>query len=219
MRARALHSAERLTDGSERPGDEAEPSGGEPMTLRAERTLVEAAKRDPLQFAALYEDNFERVYAFIARRVGDRDVTEDLTSDVFLQALANFSRFEWRGVPFAAWLFRIATNAIIDRSKRVAREQGSAKAESRVDEVFEAMSGGIEEGMEEIEQRARLFRLIDRLPPDQRHVIVMRFTEEKTIREVAEELRRTEGAVKQLQFRALRNLRTYLNENLSEWIG
>src|SRR6266550_3545624 len=81
-----------------------------PAKKEAERLLIEAAQRDPSRFAELYEDNFERVYAFIARRVRDRDEAEDLTSEVFHQALANLARFEWRGVPFAAWLFRIAAN-------------------------------------------------------------------------------------------------------------
>src|SRR5947199_4338636 len=92
-----------------------------PAKEEAERLLIEAAQRDRSRFAELYEDNFERVYAFIARRVRDRDEAEDLTSEVFHQALANLARFEWR-VPFAAWLFRIAANAIVDRAKRAAKE-------------------------------------------------------------------------------------------------
>src|SRR2546425_1536456 len=103
-------------------------AGGElalnaPAKEEAERLLVEAAQRAPSRFGELYEDNFERVYAFIARRVPDRDAAEDLTADVFHQALKNLPRFEWRGVPFAAWLFRIAANAIADRFKRAAKER------------------------------------------------------------------------------------------------
>ena len=80
-----------------------------------ERLLIEAAQRDPARFAELYQNNFERVYAYIVRRVGNRAETEDLTSEVFHHALANLKRFEWRGIPFAAWLFRIAANLISDR--------------------------------------------------------------------------------------------------------
>ncbi len=87
-----------------------------------DRLLVEAAKKDPSRFAELYELNFARVYAYIARRVGDRDVAQDLTSDVFHKALASIQSFEWRGVPFAGWLLRIAANMIVDRSKRSGRE-------------------------------------------------------------------------------------------------
>ena len=83
---------------------------------------MEAAQKDPTRFAELYETNFERVYAFVVRRVSDRDAAEDLTSEVFHKALANLRRFEWRGVPFAAWLLRIAANAIADRAQRVGIE-------------------------------------------------------------------------------------------------
>jgi RNA polymerase sigma-70 factor, ECF subfamily len=164
-----------------------------------ERLLVEAAQKDPRRFAELYETNFERVYAFVVRRVGDRDVAEDLTADVFQQALANLARFEWRGVPFAAWLYRIAANAIVDRSKRTARERDLPPPDEPT---------AVE--LDEIEHRARLFRLVDGLPADQRRVIVMRFAEQKRIREIAEALGRTEGAVKQLQFRALETLRSHM---------
>ncbi|MGZ4733727.1 MAG: RNA polymerase sigma factor [Terriglobales bacterium] len=163
-----------------------------------ERLLVEAAKKDPSRFAELYELNFTRVYAFIARRVGDRDVAQDLTSDVFHKALASIQSFEWRGVPFAGWLLRIAANMIVDRSKRSGREV------SGQDDVPDP---GTQPNLEEIDQHARLFRLVDQLPPDQSRVIGMRFAEEKSIREIANELGRSEGAVKQLQFRALQNLR------------
>jgi len=161
-----------------------------------ERPLIEAAQRDPRRFAELYELNFDRVYAFIARRVHNREEAEDLTSEVFHQALANIQRFEWRGTPFAAWLYRMAANAIIDRWQSVSKQQ----VDPRRDAADLA-------ALEEIEQRAMLFQLVDSLPPDQRRVIMQRFVEQKSIREVADELGRSEGAIKQLQLRALENLR------------
>src|SRR5207247_10498436 len=87
-----------------------------------ERLLIEAAQKDPRRFAELYERNFERVYAFIARRVLDRHDAEDVTAEVFHHALANLHKFEWRGVPFAVWLFRIAANAMADRWKERSRD-------------------------------------------------------------------------------------------------
>src|SRR5262249_50949375 len=87
-----------------------------------ERLLIEAAQNDPARFGELYENNFERVYAYIVRRVGNRGEAEDLTAEVFHHALANLKRFEWRGIPFAAWLFRIAANLISDRWQRWGRE-------------------------------------------------------------------------------------------------
>ena len=163
----------------------------------AERRLVEAAQRDPSRFAELYEANFERVYAYVVRRVRERHEAEDVTSEVFHRALANLDRFEWRGAPFAAWLFRIAANAIADRGQRIAHERLVVEPEERAAEAIPP----------EVEQHALLFRLVRALPGDQRRVIEMRFTEQRSIREIAVELGRSEGAVKQLQFRALERLR------------
>ncbi len=165
-----------------------------------ERLLIEAAQKDPARFAELYEINFERVYAYAVRRVGNRAEAEDLTADVFHQALANLKRFEWRGIPFAAWLFRIAANLISDRWQRSGREVADDSGQ-----IESAQVTPVE--IEEVERRATLYRLVDTLPEEQRRVVVLRFVEQKSIKEVARQIRKTEGAVKQLQFRALSNLR------------
>lgn len=161
-----------------------------------ERLLIEAAQKDPRRYGELYEQNFERVYAFIVRRVRNRHEAEDVTAEVFQHALANLSKFEWRGVPFAVWLFRIAANAIADRWKKLSRE-AIDRATDDLDQPH----------WPDIERRVSLFKLVNDLPADQRSVILKRFIEEKSIREIAQELQRSEGAVKQLQFRALENLR------------
>ena len=77
-----------------------------------DRLRIEEAQRDPSRFGELYEENFYRVYAYIARRVRGRHEAEDLTADVFREALAGLGRFEWRGAPFVAWLLRIASSAV-----------------------------------------------------------------------------------------------------------
>lgn len=161
-----------------------------------ERLLIEAAQKDLRRYGELYEQNLERVYAFIVRRVRDRQEAEDITAEVFHHALANLSKFEWRGVPFAVWLYRIAANAIADRWKKLSRE------------AIDPASDDLDQShWPDIERRVILFKLIDDLPVDQRSVLLKRFMEEKTVREIAEELGKSEGAVKQLQFRALENLR------------
>lgn len=167
-----------------------------------EHALVDAAQRDARDFGALYEANFERVYAYVVRRVRDRHEAEDLTADVFQQALANLARYEWRGVPFRAWLYRIAANAIADRGKRAALEQRSA-----AERPAEEPAG------DEIEARALLFRLVSRLPEDQARVVRLRFAEQRSVRQIAELLGRSEGAIKQLQFRGLQTLRALLGEH------
>ena len=166
-----------------------------------ERLLVEAAQSDPAKFAGLYDIHFERIYAFIARRVRDRDRAEDLTSEVFHKALANLKSYEWRGAPFAAWLFRIAANALSDYFKRAAREPDHAENSPEA-------SGEPEQ--EAAEVQARLIRLVDKLPAEQRRVVFERFVEQRSIREIARQLGKSEGAVKQLQFRALEKLRSQM---------
>src|SRR5215510_13057052 len=128
--------------------------------IEQEKLLIEAAQQDPRRFAELYEANFERVYAFIIRRVHDRTQAEDLTSEVFHHALANLSRFEWRGVPFAVWLYRIAANAIADSWRRSPNH--SHGDDSALLDTLDKSK------WQEIERRATLFQLVGSLPEDQR---------------------------------------------------
>jgi RNA polymerase sigma-70 factor (ECF subfamily) len=172
-----------------------------------ERLLIEAAQQDPGRFAELYELHFERVYAYIARRVRERSTAEELTSHVFHQALLNIGKFKWRGAPFAAWLFRIAANSIADRAQRLARD-----TRHEADLQTEDSGSNPEISAEQAETLARIYRLVDQLPWDQRYVIRLRFAEERSIREIAQRLCRSEGAIKQLQFRALQNLRARVSE-------
>src|SRR5215831_14974037 len=131
--------------------------------MEQERLLIEAAQKDPGRFAELYEMNFERVYAFVVRRVQHRHEAEDLTAEVFHHALANIRRFEWRGVPFAVWLFRIAANAIADRG-RTTKNTVDVSAADNLDHS----------NWQQIERHAILFQLVESLPEDQRVVVIKR---------------------------------------------
>ncbi|HTO53245.1 MAG TPA: sigma-70 family RNA polymerase sigma factor [Myxococcota bacterium] len=164
-----------------------------------EALRVEAARKDPGQFAALYEANFELVYAYLARRVKGRAEIEDLTSEVFRRALSGLSSYESRGAPFSAWLLRIAANALVDRARRAKRRAELAPLEP-------APEPSLEDRLD-AEERAKLFRSVSELPHEQRRVIELRFADERPIREIAAALGKTEGAVKQLQLRALGALR------------
>lgn len=168
--------------------------------------LVEAAQADPSKFDALYELHFERIYFFIVGRVRDRSIAEDLTSEVFHKALANLSSYEWRGTPFGAWLFRIASNAIADQHKRAGREQPAGEDELK---EHEAQTISRKE-LEQVELQANLAGLVEKLPAVQRQVVRERFLEERSIKEIAKRLKKSEGAIKQLQFRALQTLREHV---------
>ena len=176
-------------------------------SLNDERLLIQAAQSDPGRFADLYENNFNRVYAFVARRVKDREEAQDVTAEVFHEALKNLGGFQWRGVPFAAWLLRIAANALADRWQRAARSVEVPAEDAQIENGADIVDAA------EVERRAMLFQLVDRLPKDQRLVVMRRFVDQKSIREIAHELGRSDGAVKQLQFRALETLREQMRKS------
>jgi RNA polymerase sigma-70 factor, ECF subfamily len=168
----------------------------------SERLLIEAAQSDPCRFADLYELHFDRVYAYISRRVRNRAAVQDLTADVFEHALSGIKRYEWRGLPFAAWLFRIASNRINDYAGELSHEASVPSSISYHEPDYE-----------EVERQALLFKAVRDLPSDQRRVIELRFIDQKSIRDAAVLLERSEGAVKQLQFRALDTLRARMGEH------
>ena len=171
-----------------------------------ERGLVAEAQNDPAKFDVLYELHFERVYAFVASRLRNRTAAEDVTSEVFHKALASLPSYEWRGVPFAAWLLRIAANAIIDHAKRAARE-----FPAQDDPPEPAAASGLQASeVRAIEHRAQLFRLVGLLPKVQKQVVYERFVEQRSIKEIGERLRKSPGAIKQLQLRAIQNLRAQM---------
>jgi RNA polymerase sigma-70 factor (ECF subfamily) len=159
-----------------------------------EETLVKAAQEDPARFLDLYQLYFHRVWAYAVRRAGDRSEAEDVTSEVFRRALENLPEYEWRGTPFIAWLLKIAANTLAHRWEKARREPGDGAPEAV-------------EPDSDVERHAILFQLVERLPYAQRRVIELRYVEERSLLEVAKELGKTEGAVKQLQRRALENLR------------
>jgi RNA polymerase sigma-70 factor (ECF subfamily) len=170
-----------------------ERQGDNRLQIEAEQTIC---------FAELYEQNFNRVYAFIARRVGSRDHAQDLTAEVFHRALASIGSFRWQESPFISWLYGIATNVL------AAHWQKSGRNPAQLEEDWD------EGGSEEIERKAILAELVESLMPDQRMVIVRRFIEQRSIREVATELGRSEGAIKQLQLLALENLREKIGRKI-----
>ena len=150
-------------------------------------------------FRVLVDRHSRSVFRLAFRMTGNEQDAEDLVQETFLRAYRQIARFDGRA-GFSTWLYRIAANLIADRWQRTAKEQGNPSAE----EIGQISPAEIEE----VERRATLFRLVDSLPAEQQRVVILRFVEQKSIKEVAREISKTEGAVKQLQFRAITNLRT-----------
>jgi len=170
-----------------------------------EPLVARARAGDPDAFAALYEDLAPRVHRFLRYRVPDPERAEELLQQVFLQMIAALPRYESRGLPFAAWVFRIARNAVIDASRV---ERPSVPLEVVHD--VPSWAPGPDELAIAGDERERLLAVLERLPRDQHDVLVYRFFGGLSPREVAPLLDRSEGAVRVLQHRALEVLRRQL---------
>lgn len=160
---------------------------------------------DVSAFATLYERYADRVYAYVALRVGGGPVAEDLTADVFLRALEKPGSFRWRGKPYLAWLLRVAHNAVVDYWRREKRAQLVPWDERLRHKVGDLMSV--------LEEKLTLEELqndIARLTGLQQQVIALRFGSELSIAETAQAMGRSQGAVKNLQYKALVALRKQL---------
>jgi RNA polymerase sigma-70 factor (ECF subfamily) len=175
-----------------------------------EAELVAAAKRDPKEFGALYELYVDRVYRYAYRRVGTHHDAEDVTAQTFQQALAALPKYEWRGLPFGAWLFRIAANVINRRGRTGSREIAVEDVS-----VFRPQELSEDDPMDFVardELAAELNELVATLPADQQRVLVLKFSHGLKNREIGDLMGRSEGAVKQLVHRALVNLRARFSQ-------
>lgn len=160
-----------------------------------------------MAFGALYERYVDQIFAYVFNRVGDRTVAEDIVSETFQRALENMHSYEWRGVAFSAWLYRIASNAIAARYRRDPVPLGT---EEELDDALEPEPGP-ELAITNLEWKTELLAAVRALPDDQQQVILLRFGQELRNKEIARIMTRSEGAVKALLHRAL----TALHRKLS----
>ena len=174
--------------------------------MQDEESLVRRAKqRDTKAFGELYEEHFDKIYRYITLRIGDKTEAEDMTQQVFLKALQSVSSFQWKGVPFAAWLFRIAHNQVVDHLRKKNKQAVIIPDESLLSSDNNPQL--LVERQLDIEQ---LLLATRRLTEAQRQVISLRFTSELSIAQVAKIMGKSQGAVKALQHSAIRALRKIL---------
>ncbi|MCE7985494.1 MAG: sigma-70 family RNA polymerase sigma factor [Caldilinea sp. CFX5] len=176
-------------------------------TAQEEAALVERAKADPAAFGILYERYIDRVYAYIYHRVGNAQDTEDLTARTFYRALDKLHTYEDRGLPFSAWLFRIAHNLVANWH----RDRGRRRFLS-LDKLWSHSKEGDtpEEQIEREENHAALWDAIDRLPEERRNLLLYKFGSRLSNLEIGELLQKSESAIKSLYFRTLATLRKEL---------
>ncbi|MDO8664061.1 MAG: sigma-70 family RNA polymerase sigma factor [Candidatus Liptonbacteria bacterium] len=176
--------------------------------LDGEIKLIENAVRGKASaFGLLYDHYQPKIYRFVLVKVGRREDAEDLTHQVFINAWQNISNYKDLGFPFSSWLYRIARNQVIDRYR-------TKKPEISLEEVDEenfADLGINEKSIEDKIQVERVMKAIKELKDDYQDVLVMRFVEDLSVRETAVAVGKSEGAVKLMQHRAIKELKKILN--------
>ncbi|MCJ7425744.1 MAG: sigma-70 family RNA polymerase sigma factor [Dehalococcoidales bacterium] len=171
--------------------------------MQGEESLVQRAKNnDQEAFAQLYEEHFDKIYRYLALRIGNEMEAEDMTQQVFLNALQSISSFRWKGVPFSAWLYRIAHNQAVDHLRKN-KKRSTVPLDESLASSGDSPPSAAERKMD-IEQ---LLAATRRLTEAQREVISLRFTSELSIAQVAGIMGKSEGAVKALQHSAIVALR------------
>lgn len=176
-------------------------------TTDEEAALVLRAQSEPMAFGILYERYIDRVYAYIYHRVGNAQDTEDLTARTFYRALDKLHTYEDRGLPFSAWLFRIAHNLVANWH----RDRGRRRFLS-LDKLWSHSREGDtpEEHIEQEERHEALWEAIDSLPDDRRNLLLYKFSSRLSNLEIGEMMNKSESAIKSLYFRTLAALRKEL---------
>ncbi len=178
----------------------------------ADAALIVQARHDRAAFGEIYRFYVRRVYAFCRAHSGSREEAEDLTAQTFERALAAIGRYEDRGGRFSSWLLRIAANAAVDRARRGRHDEPLGDDSLSEKGALRSGHGGTTRWVEEWEQSIWIKAHVATLPKDQRRVVGLRFYEDRGFGDVATEMGRSEGAVKQLAQRALKALRARMDE-------
>jgi len=175
--------------------------------VQDEQSLVQRAqKRDQEAFAQLYEQHFNKIYRYVALKVGNYAEAEDMTQQVFLKALQSISSYKWRDIPFSAWLFRIAHNQAVDYLRKKTKQATTTLDESIT--IFD--SNNPQKIAEHRLDTEQLILAARQLTPAQQEVISLRFAGELPIAQVAKIMGKSPGAVKALQHNAIVALRKLL---------
>lgn len=172
---------------------------------KSEKDLIALATEGNAEaFGALYEKYIDQIYSYIYYRTSNGKDAEDLCSRVFIRALRHIERYEDRGYPFSAWLYRIAHNLVVNWYRDRDRTD-----EISLTDYFPppTVDGSVEEKIESRDERAELLEILQKLPDDRKELLILKHVEGLTNLEIGQIMDRTEGAIKALYHRTLESLR------------
>jgi RNA polymerase sigma-70 factor, ECF subfamily len=184
------------------------------MTLEQEKELVQQAKSSNESFAKLYDRYYSKIMGYVFRRTLDLNLAKDITSETFLKAYSNIERFQWKGISFSSWIFKIATNEMnmLDRKKKykpssLDHVQSSVGYNENQKASLEEERNELERQLKQSEDFIKVQQRLVLLPVKYQEVIALRYFEEKSIKEIAEIVGAKEGTVKSLLSRGIDKLR------------
>jgi RNA polymerase sigma-70 factor (ECF subfamily) len=187
-------------------------TAGDPDVVEQVRLAQEGSAH---AFALLYDRYVDQIFGFVYHRVGHRQTAEDLVGDVFLRALRRITTFQWQGVDFGAWLMTIARNRVNDHFK-----SARFRLEATVDEVFDSPTTSRSDDPEHHAVTSDLARQVRaalaQLKDEQGEVLYLRFVQHLNVAETGAVMGKTEGAVKALQYRALKSLAKLVPDGLAQ---
>ena len=174
--------------------------------VQNEESLIQRAREhDPYALTRLYEDNFDKIYRYIVFKIGDRTEAEDMTQQVFLNAIQSISSYKSKGMPFSSWLYRIAHNQVVDHLRKK-----SKRPTVPLDDCLPIKSDDPRHAVEQRLEVEEVVAAAGGLTAAQREVISLRFASELSLAECAKTMGKTEGAIKALQHSAIAALRKAL---------
>lgn len=176
-----------------------------------EQRIIEASKKDPRVFGKIYDRYYEGIFHFVYRRTDDEELTADLCSQTFLKALQNLKKYEFRGLPFSAWLYRIASNEVNKFFNKKKKNRVFSVEEERVLELFENDEKEFSQ-----EQIQLLISTLKELPTETMEVLELRFFEERSFKEIAFILNIGESGAKMRLYRAVEKLKEHFKVNWTE---
>ncbi|MEL7003310.1 MAG: sigma-70 family RNA polymerase sigma factor [Bacteroidota bacterium] len=169
-----------------------------------EKSLIESAKNDPRNFRPLYNRHYREIFCFILNKTNDKELTSDLCSQVFLKAMENIQSFEYRGLPFSAWLYRIAINECNQHFRKYAGQRHVILDGAFIDVLFVELE---EDRTVYDDQLTKLKVAIQGLKPNDLTIIELRFFDQRPFKEIGHILEITENNAKVKLYRALDRLR------------
>jgi RNA polymerase sigma-70 factor (ECF subfamily) len=174
--------------------------------LKKEVRLIEAAQKDARLFGPLYDKYYTQIFRFIYKRVSDRELSADLTSQVFMKAMINIGKYKFQGFPFSSWLYRIASNEVNMHYRSAKKVVQVSIRESDVNELIDE----IDEETDHDKKRL-LIEALNELPVEDTQLIELRFFEKYSFREIGEMTGVTEGNAKIKTYRVVEKLKKLVN--------